>query len=70
MNFRMAINQADIPMIIQGAVNPPINQNQQSAVGGQTNPETRSLKISSSPFRLYSLSFRSHFNAVFLGTKM
>ena len=48
MNFRMAINQADIPMIIQGAVNPSINQNQQSVVGGQTNPKTlpvRTLKI-------------------------
>jgi hypothetical protein len=57
MNFRMAINQADIPMIIQGAVNPPINQNQQSVVGGQTNPKTfpvRTLKsvggIQLSPF--------------------
>jgi hypothetical protein len=46
MNFRMAINQADIPMIIQGAVNPPINQNQQSAVGGQTNPEPTSTPFS------------------------
>ena len=40
MNFRMATNQADIPVIIQGAVNPPINQNQQLVVGGQTDQNT------------------------------
>ena len=48
MNFRMATNQADIPVIIQGAVNPPINQNQQLVVGGQTDENTflvRRLKI-------------------------
>ena len=48
MNFRMATNQAGIPVIIQGAVNPPINQNQQSVVGGQTDPQkfpVRTLKI-------------------------
>jgi len=48
MNFRMATNQAGIPVIIQGAVNPPINQNQQPVVGGQTDPQkfpVRTLKI-------------------------
>ena len=40
MNFRMATNQAGIPVIIQGAVNPPINQNQQLVVGGQTDQNT------------------------------
>ena len=44
----MATNQAVIPVIIQGAVNPPINQNQQLVVGGQTDQNTfpvRHLKI-------------------------
>ena len=36
----MATNQAGIPVIIQGAVNPPINQNQQLVVGGQTDQNT------------------------------
>ena len=48
MNFRMATNQADIPVIMQGTVNPPINQNQQPVVGGQTDPQrfpVRTLKI-------------------------
>ena len=40
MNFRMATNQAVIPVIIQGAVNPQINQNQQLVVGGQTDQNT------------------------------
>ena len=38
MNFRMATNQAGT-LIMQGTVNPPINQNQQPVVGGQTNPQ-------------------------------
>ena len=48
MNFRMATNQAGIPVIMQGTVNPPIHQNQQPVVGGQTDPQTfpvRTLKI-------------------------
>ena len=48
MNFRMATSQAGIPVIIQGTVNPPINQNQQPVVGGQTDPQkfpVRTLKI-------------------------
>ena len=48
MNFRMATNQADIPVIIQGTVIPPINQNQQPVVGGKTDPKTfpvRALNI-------------------------
>lgn len=48
MNFRMATTQAGIPVIIQGAVNQPINQYQQPVVSGQTNPKTfpvRTLKI-------------------------
>ena len=36
----MATNQAGIPVIIQGAVNLPINQNQQLVVGGQTDQNT------------------------------
>ena len=42
----MATNQADIPVIIQGAVNPPINQNQQSVVGGQTDPKSYQSELS------------------------
>jgi len=34
----MATNQAGIPVTIQGTVNPPINQNQQPTVIGQTDP--------------------------------
>lgn len=48
MNFRMATNQAGIPVIMQGAVNPPINQNQQHVVVAQTIPKTfpvRTFKI-------------------------
>lgn len=48
MNFRMATNQADIPVIMQGTVNPPIHQNQQPVVGGQKDPQTfpvRTLKV-------------------------
>jgi hypothetical protein len=44
----MATNQAGIPVIMQGTVNPPINQNQQPVVGGQTDPQkfpVRTLKI-------------------------
>ena len=44
----MATSQAGIPVIIQGTVNPPINQNQQPVVGGQTDPQkfpVRTLKI-------------------------
>ena len=47
MNFRMATNQAGT-LIMQGTVNPPINQNQQPVVGGQRDPKTfpvRTLKI-------------------------
>ena len=47
MNFRMATNQAGT-LIMQGTVNPPINQNQQPVVGGQTDPKTfpvRTFKI-------------------------
>jgi len=32
-------------VIIQGAVNPPINQNQQPVVGGQTDPKTFPVRI-------------------------
>ena len=44
----MATNQAGIPVIMQGTVNPPINQNQRPVVGGQTDPQkfpVRTLKI-------------------------